>query len=376
MSSATVVVQSGTPLGNSGLIEYNYPYMYQADENRRKCMTTQSATKVTSKGTCNFCKGEIDKAKMTQHLKYCKQRLADNAAKAQDPTLQKSRLFHLLIEGRYNPEYWMHIEFPSSEPLATLDSFLRRIWVECCGHLSAFKIGDTNYSDEREGFYISELDERGEVEEVEEGEEEEEKELTPEEVAQEMKEFLSELQPERVPAELFAELTTPRSPDDLVTFIKEKIKAIPSSRNARTPEEWEAARSNYDQRSILALLLDMVEDRSLWVPLEKVLKVGQKFFYDYDFGSTTYLALKVMSEREGALKMENQPAKLIMARNIAPGFACVVCGKPAKKVVAGYYNVRENAYCTACAKKSEYDEMMLPIVNSPRVGVCGYTGRD
>jgi len=31
--------------------------------------------------------------------------------------------------------------------------------------------------------------------------------------------------------------------------------------------------------------------------------------------------------------------------------------------------------CEACAKKHECgEEMMLPVVNSPRTGVCGYSG--
>jgi hypothetical protein len=44
----------------------------------------------------------------------------------------------------------------------------------------------------------------------------------------------------------------------------------------------------------------------------------------------------------------------------------------------GYYSADEHGYCSSkCAKKKggdfDYDEM-LPVVNSPRVGVCAYTG--
>ena len=42
-------------------------------------MAKAPAAKVTSKGICKFCKGEIEKGKMTQHLKSCKQRKANNA---------------------------------------------------------------------------------------------------------------------------------------------------------------------------------------------------------------------------------------------------------------------------------------------------------
>jgi hypothetical protein len=32
-------------------------------------------------------------------------------------------------------------------------------------------------------------------------------------------------------------------------------------------------------------------------------------------------------------------------------------------------------FCDKCGKKHKsHDEMFLPVVNSPRMGVCGYTG--
>ena len=113
------------------------------------------------------------------------------------------------------------------------------------------------------------------------------------------------------------------------------------------------------------------------VSLEKALKVGQKFTYEYDFGSTTDLALRVVSEREGVVQDEEDEIA-ILARNSAPVIPCCVCGQPAKRVVSGYFDVEENAYCSKkCAKKNkESYEEMLPVVNSPRVGVCAYTGED
>src|SRR5947209_2195225 len=125
-------------------------------------------TKVVTKGICNFCNGEIDKAKMTQHLRYCKERAAAIAASMGDGTKQKQRLFQILAEGRYNPQYWMHLEIPASEPLLTLDSFFRAVWVECCDHLSGFEIDGTSYADEPEDFpfemFGAEIQEVGEDE--------------------------------------------------------------------------------------------------------------------------------------------------------------------------------------------------------------------
>lgn len=139
-----------------------------------------------------------------------------------------------------------------------------------------------------------------------------------------------------------------------------------------TPEVVEEFRCRYEQCHLLETLLLLTEDRSLYVPLQKVLKVGQKFSHEYDFGSTTYLNLKVMAEREGHVLNGDDPVT-ILARNVPPTIVCQVCGKPATRVASGgYFNVEDEAYCDECARKKRVDT--LPIVNSSRVGVCGYTG--
>lgn len=366
-------------------------------------MATQSK-RVTTTGICTYCNGEFDKAKMTQHLKNCKGRAAALATDMADETVQKQRLFHILAEGRYNPQYWMHLEIPASEPLFTLDGFLREVWVECCGHLSAFEIAGTSYSDEPEDFsnYSIEIigapvqeGKEDDVEEVEDEltdeDEEEYEDLSPEELAEEVGKYLEEsgkfqeeMPPEyraNLPDELQAELRKPRSRDELVAFLREQLAALPKESSFFSRE---SIRENFEeqrrlylqnsfQRSTLGLLLTAVEDRSLGVRLDKVLKVGQKFKYEYDFGSTTELNLRVISEREGVVQEEDD-AVTILARNVAPVILCKVCGKPATQVESGYFNVEANAYCNKCARRNKDEEMMLPIVNSPRVGVCGYTG--
>jgi len=344
-------------------------------------MATKSKTNITTTGICNYCNGEFDKAKMTQHLKHCKERAAAIAASIEGGTKQKQKLFHILAEGRYNPQYWMHLEIPASEPLYTLDGFFRDVWVECCSHLSGFEIGGTSYSDEPEdfSFEIIGAEAQEEEDEVDEDEEEEEYEdLSPEELAREVTKFLGEDIPEMrtlLPREFRAELKKPRSRDDLVAFLREKLKSLPKWHGRTAPESLEERRSLMFQESALKTLLDMVEDRSLDVPLEKALKVGQKFTYEYDFGSTTELNLRVISERDGVVQEgEEDDSVTILARNVPPVILCKVCGKPATKVVGGYFNVEENAYCNKCARRSEDSDMMLPVVNSPRVGVCGYTG--
>ncbi len=104
-------------------------------------------------------------------------------------------------------------------------------------------------------------------------------------------------------------------------------------------------------------------------PVGKVLSPGLKFTYDYDFGSTTRLALRVVGERDG--KASKQRVRLL-ARNEPPQILCEGC----KKNPAAWVDLFEgyNWCCNECIGNTE--EGVLPVVNSPRVGVCAYTGRD
>src|SRR5207302_5259625 len=75
---------------------------------------------------------------------FCKQRAALLKA-INTGEAEKTKLLHLVVEGRDLPMYWMHLEMPVDATLADLDDFLRDTWLECCGHLSAIRIGNTSY---------------------------------------------------------------------------------------------------------------------------------------------------------------------------------------------------------------------------------------
>ncbi len=217
-----------------------------------------------SRGTCKFCGKDYARTGMTRHLKACKAR---KAAIAAEPG-PKTALFHLIAQGTYNPQYWLHLEAPADIDLYGLDRFLRNIWVECCGHLSLFRIQDQNY------------------------------------VSLNLKDWWN--------------------PDD----------------------------------------------KEMDVELGQVLRPGIEFDYEYDFGSTTHLSLRVADERQGTPKAD-EPIRL-MARNHPPDYRCQECGQPATLI-----NVFEDyaLLCDACVEAGEYPEDgFLPVVNSPRMGVCGYTG--
>ncbi|MGB9776670.1 MAG: hypothetical protein ACPL7C_09030 [Anaerolineae bacterium] len=96
-----------------------------------------SSRKVSS-GKCFVCGERLAKNAATRHLTKC--------LPAHDPEKgRKVHLFQIRAEGRYAPGYWLYLEMPASATLADLDDFLRSVWLECCGHLSAFEIAGVRY---------------------------------------------------------------------------------------------------------------------------------------------------------------------------------------------------------------------------------------
>src|SRR6266699_6558196 len=75
----------------------------------------------------------------------CEQRIAMQGERESRQQATKIKAFHLVVEGYRLLMYWMHLEVAVDTTLATLDRFLRETWLECCGHLSVFRIGGYNY---------------------------------------------------------------------------------------------------------------------------------------------------------------------------------------------------------------------------------------
>jgi hypothetical protein len=168
-------------------------------------------------------------------------------------------LLLLQIEAARDARYWLLVEVRANATLAQLDAFLRDIWLECCGHLSAFVV------------------DRREV---------------------------------GMRATTAAAFGTP----------------------------------------------------------------GIGFAYEYDFGSTTALVGQVLSARQGAVG--RAPLRLL-ARNDPLREACAECAERATLVCPYCIDSEEKyLFCDAHARNHEHadEEVYLPVVNSPRMGVCGYTG--
>ncbi len=191
---------------------------------------------------------------MTRHLQSCPER-----KKAQSEQ-GSGKVF--LIKASAGP-FWVYFEVNDSSTLVDIDIFLRDLWLECCGHMSAFTIDSVEY------FSTTEFLEPGEK--------------------------------------------------------------------------------------------DMNRQ------LRKVIRPGVKFRHEYDFGTTTELDLKCISERSGKVREKVE----ILARNEMPEFYCDECERLAEEICGEC----DEFLCESCAKKHGCGEdMFLPVVNSPRMGMCGYSG--
>lgn len=193
-----------------------------------------------SKGNCYICGAELGKTAMKNHI-----------LKEHNGPEDGQECVLLKIEGAYEKDYWLYVDIPVERSLTVLDTFLRKIWLECCGHMSGFHGAGKSTK-------------------------------------------LVELEP------------------------------------------------------------------------------GYQFIHEYDYGSTTETLITVI----GRIKRPPQKGIVrLLSRNVPPEFTCTECGAPADFIcIECQYDSDNPVYCAGCAQEHEHDEMMLPVVNSPRMGVCGYCG--
>jgi hypothetical protein len=91
------------------------------------------AAKKSNAGICTYCNATVAKRSnsIEKHLSECPEQLA--LASKSPPR----KCFLLMIQSE-NPAYWMLVKVTAETKLKELDSFLRAMWLECCGHLSEF----------------------------------------------------------------------------------------------------------------------------------------------------------------------------------------------------------------------------------------------
>lgn len=109
--------------------------------------------------------------------------------------------------------------------------------------------------------------------------------------------------------------------------------------------------------------------------LTQVYSEGHKIEYVYDFGSSTEITLSMIQR----IQEVDDKEITILFRNKEPEFECSSCDK--KAIATCPYCVDEGVgfLCQSCMDKhkcvqEEGEDILSPFVNSPRAGVCGYTG--
>jgi hypothetical protein len=107
--------------------------------------------------------------------------------------------------------------------------------------------------------------------------------------------------------------------------------------------------------------------------LESLQRKGLAFQYEYDFGSTTALRGKVLRYREGSL---GRNVLRVLARNTPLKLTCDSCGALATLVCPFCIGSGPSLFCKTHAPQHPCAEegVFMTTVNSPRMGVCGYTG--
>jgi len=106
--------------------------------------------------------------------------------------------------------------------------------------------------------------------------------------------------------------------------------------------------------------------------IEAALAPKTRFSYQYDFGSTTRLAGRLNGWIEG-VKAPARPR--VVARDRIPRVACTRCGAAAAQICVFCADGPLCGECLVAHAESDCgDEGLLPVVNSPRMGVCAYAG--
>lgn len=116
-------------------------------------------------------------------------------------------------------------------------------------------------------------------------------------------------------------------------------------------------------------------DKAMTAAVRKVFEPGMTITYEYDFGTTSELLIKVVGVREG--KATSQHPVTLMARNSFTPPPCLICGQPATYTCIECISETLDGspvFCDEHASQHEHDEMLMQIVNSPRTGLCGYNG--
>jgi hypothetical protein len=109
---------------------------------------------------------------------------------------------------------------------------------------------------------------------------------------------------------------------------------------------------------------------------DEVFEPGTELTHIYDFGTSSQTLIKVIGKRRGKPTTSHQIA--LMVRNLMSEHECIECKQPAAWLCIECL-IEDNLWGTLCDAHVEthphdnYGEP-VPLVNSPRLGLCGYVG--
>lgn len=274
-----------------------------------------------------MCGQRFAGAAMTRHVRCCypKHPPSDKPG--------RSDVFHIVVKGQGWADYWLHLGVPVDASLEALDGFLRDIWLECCGHMSEFEIRRTRYCSVGPDAFD-------------------------EDAAREMFEEFGGETMDVVVGDVLEEGSTFKHEYDMGTTTQLSLKVAGC---------WPAVSPSLASTSGAA----SSGKGSSRTSSSKASSSGAA-------SSGRQLRIAGRGRRQPRRRLDHDPKSvLLLARNDPPRFECVSCGAEAVQLCPTC-SWREPAwYCAKCRRKHNCGmEFMLPVVNSPRMGECAYTGAD
>jgi len=109
---------------------------------------------------------------------------------------------------------------------------------------------------------------------------------------------------------------------------------------------------------------------------DEIFQPGLELIHIYDFGTSSETLIRVLETREG--KPTTVRPIALMARNLMPEAECIECKQPAAWLCMECL-IEKNLWGTLCDEHAEshphhnYGDPVR-LVNSPRLGMCGYEG--
>ncbi len=108
----------------------------------------------------------------------------------------------------------------------------------------------------------------------------------------------------------------------------------------------------------------------------KAFSTGSQLTHIYDFGTSSETLVTLIAQRQGKALTKHPIA--LLSRNIIPKVECQSCGENATHLCmeCQYEHEKPGFLCAEHVKKHPHKQYGKPLklVNSPRLGMCGYDG--